>query len=99
MKILYIQTFPLWGSGSGTYARYLAQEVGRHFKVALVAPDTRHVPNVTLYPLKTSKQVVFTGHPEWPNAILYTDITSHDLIEMYEEMLNSVRAARSANIA
>jgi len=93
MKILYIQTFPLWGSGSGTYARYLAQEVGRHFKVALVAPDTRHVPNVTLYPLKTSKQVVFTGHPEWPNAILYTDITSHDLIEMYEEMLNSVRAA------
>lgn len=93
MKILYLQTFPLWGSGSGTYARFLASEVGRHFKVAMVAPETRHVPNVTLYPMKISQKVVFTGHPEWPGARLYTDISNHEIIEFYEEILNSVRAA------
>ena len=93
MKILYLQTFPNWGSGSGTYARYLASEVGRHFKVAMVAPDTRPIPNVTLYPLKMSKNVAFTGHPEWPNAQLYTDISSRDMIQLYEEMLNSVTRA------
>ena len=58
MRILYLQMFPLWGSGSGTYARYLASEAGRHFKVAMVAPDTRSIPNVQLYPLKISKKVV-----------------------------------------
>ena len=93
MKILYLQTFPLWGSGSGTYARYLASEVGRHFNVAMVAPDKRPIPNVKLYPLKMSKKVAFTGHPEWPECALYTDISSKDMISLYEEMLNSVAAA------
>ncbi|OGG18174.1 hypothetical protein A3D78_04255 [Candidatus Gottesmanbacteria bacterium RIFCSPHIGHO2_02_FULL_39_14] len=93
MKILYLQTFPLWGSGSGTYARFLASEVGRHFKVAMVAPDERHIPNVELYPLKTTRKVAFTGHPEWPDCSLYTTISNRDMIKLYEEMLNSVTAA------
>ncbi|OGG03114.1 hypothetical protein A2W14_04570 [Candidatus Gottesmanbacteria bacterium RBG_16_37_8] len=93
MKILYLQTFPNWGSGSGTYARFLASEVGRHFKVAMVAPDERHIPNVELYPLKTSQKIAFTGHPEWPECKLYTSITNKEMISQYEEMLNSVSAA------
>lgn len=93
MKILYLQTFPLWGSGSGTYAHYLASEVGRHFKVAMVAPDIRQIPNVQLYKLKMSKKVAFTGHPEWPGCSLYTDISNKEIISLYEEMLNSVAAA------
>lgn len=93
MKILYLQTFPLWGSGSGTYARSLASNVGRHFKVAMVAPDDREVPNVTLYPLKMSQKVAFTGHPEWPGCLLYNQISNSDLIALYEEFLNSVKFA------
>ena len=93
MKILYLQTFPLWGCGSGTYARYLASEVGRHYKVAMVVPDTRPIPNVKFYPLKLSQPIAFTGHPEWPNCKLYTQIANREIINVYEEMLESVTDA------
>lgn len=93
MKILYLQTFPLWGSGSGTYARYLASEVGRHFKVGMVAPDSRPIPNVTMFPLKMPFKVAFTGHPEWPHCQLFTEISNLDLIRVYEDYLNSVAYA------
>lgn len=93
MRILYLQTFPLWGSGSGTYARYLACEVGKHYKVAMVAPDNRIVPNVALYPLKMPFPVAFTGHPEWPNCKLYTDISNLELISLYEDFLQSITSA------
>ena len=93
VKILYLQTFPLWGSGSGTYARYLASEVGRHFKVGMVVPDTRPIPNVELFPLKISQKIAFTGHPEWPDCSLYTTISNKEMITQYEEMLDSVSSA------
>lgn len=93
MRILYLQTFPLWGCGSGTYARYLASEVGRHYKVAMVVPDARPIPNVKLYPLKLSQQIAFTGHPEWTNCKLYTEISNRQIINVYEEMLESVTDA------
>ena len=93
MRILYLQTFPLWGCGSGTYAHYLASEVGKHYKVAMVAPDIRPIPNVKFYPLKLSFPVAFTGHPEWPNCKLYTEISNREIVNIYEEMLNSVTDA------
>ncbi len=96
MRILYLQTFPLWGSGSGTYARYLASEVGKHFKVGMVVPDARKIPNVTLFPLKMFIPVAFMGHPEWPNCKLFTQLTNLELIRIYEDYLNSVTAAVEA---
>lgn len=93
MKILYLQTFPLWGSGSGTYARYLAREVGRHFKVGMVVPEKREVPNVTLFPLKMPFKVAFTGHPEWPDCKLYTQLSNFEIIKLYESLLDSVTDA------
>lgn len=90
MRILYLQTFPLWGSGSGTYARYLASEVGKHFKVGMVAPDNRKIPNVTLFPLKMPFRVAFTGHPEWPDCRLYTQLSNHEIIWVYKDFLDSV---------
>lgn len=90
MRILYLQTFPLWGSGSGTYARYLASEVGKHFKVGMVAPDDRKIPNVTLFPLKMPFRVAYTGHPEWPNCKLFTQLSNHELVWVYKDFLDSV---------
>ena len=89
MRILYLQTFPLWGSGSGTYDRYLASEIGKHFKVGMVAPDNRKVPNVTLFPLKMPFRVAFTGHPEWPDCRLYTQLSNHEMIWVYKDFLDS----------
>jgi len=93
MRILYLQTFPLWGSGSGTYARYLATTVGRHFKVGMVVPDGRSIPNVTSFPLNLPFPVAFTGHPEWLKCKLYNEITNKDLVKLYKNMLDSVVSA------
>lgn len=93
MKILYLQLFPLWGSGSGTYARYLASEVGKYFKVGMVAPDTRKIPNVTLFPLKMPFPVAYTGHPEWPDCKLFTQLTNREIVDFYQDFISSVTDA------
>lgn len=90
LKILYLQTFPLYGSGSGTYARYLAREVSKHHDVAMVAPDSRQIPNsnVKMYPMKMPFNVSFTGHPEWKNSRLYKDISHREILQIYKSFLN-----------
>lgn len=89
LRILYLQTFPFYGSGSGTYARYLAREVNKHHRVAMVAPDTRPINGVKLYPLKMPFNVAFTGHPEWKNCKLYKDLTPREILAVYKAFLNS----------
>ncbi len=90
LRILYLQTFPMYGSGSGTYARYLAREVAKHHHVAMVAPDSRQLPNsnVTIYPIKMPFNVAFTGHPEWKNCRLYKDISHREILTIYKSFLN-----------
>lgn len=79
MKILYLQTFPLFGSGSGTYARELAKEVAKRHEVAMVVPDKRKILNVKMYPINLPVKISFTGHPEWPDSKLYTKVGGKDL--------------------
>lgn len=93
LKILYLMTFPLYGSGSGTYARYLAKEVNKHHKVAMVCPDTRPVNGVKLYPLKMPFDVAFTGHPEWEACKLFTQISNKELLNIYKTYLDYCVAA------
>jgi glycosyltransferase involved in cell wall biosynthesis len=83
MKILYLQTFPLYGSGSGTYARELAREVAKKHEVAMVAPDDRPIPGVKMYILELPVKISFTGHPEWPDSKLYTKVGGEDLSANY----------------
>jgi len=89
MRILYLQTFPFWGSGSGTYARHLASEVGKTHKVAILAPDTRPIERAKLYTVKLPFPVAFTGHPEWPNCPLYSELTSKQVWETYDAFIRS----------
>jgi len=88
LKILYLQTFPLYGSGSGTYARYLAQEIGKKHKVTMVCPDNRELKGVKIYPIKMPFYVSFTGHPEWKNSRLYKDISNREILQIYKSFLN-----------
>ena len=88
LRILYLQTFPFYGSGSGTYARYLAREVAKHHHVAIVAPDTRVLNGVKGYPIKMPFNVSFTGHPEWKNGRLYKDISHREILTIYKSFLN-----------
>lgn len=93
MRILYLQTFPLWGSGSGTYARYLASEVGKRHKVAILAPDHRVPMRTKVYELKLPFPVAFTSHPEWPDCWLYENLGPKEIAAVYEAMLKASVAA------
>ncbi|MFH1536203.1 MAG: glycosyltransferase family 4 protein [Patescibacteria group bacterium] len=83
MKILYLQTFPLYGSGSGTYARELAIEVAKKDEVAMVAPENRKIPGVKIYEVNLPVKIAFTGHPEWPDCKLYTKVGGKELSANY----------------
>jgi len=84
MRILYLQTFPFWGSGSGTYARHLASEMGKRHKVAILAPDTRPIEKAKLYTVNMPFPVAFTGHPEWPGCKLYTELTNEEIWQLHD---------------
>ena len=83
MKVLYLQTFPLYGSGSGTYARELAIEVAKKHEVAMVAPEKRKIPGVKIYEVDLQVKIAFTGHPEWPDCKLYTKVGGKELSANY----------------
>lgn len=83
MKVLYLQTFPLYGSGSGTYARELAREVAKNHQVAMVAPDKRKIDGVKMYYVDLPVKIAFTGHPEWPDCKLYTKVSGKELSANY----------------
>ncbi len=89
LRVLYLQTFPLYGSGSGTYARYLAKEINKTHYAAMVAPDTRPIDGVKVYPIKMPFNVSFTGHPEWKNSKLYKDLTPREIWTIYKSFLNT----------
>ncbi len=89
MRILYLQTFPLWGSGSGTYARNLAITTARNHTVGMVVPDTRTLPKVTSFPVDLPVKVAFTSHPEWPQSISYTNLSHGQIGQVYQAFLDA----------
>jgi len=93
MRILYLQTFPFYGSGSGTYSRELAQQIAKWHKVAIVAPDERKLKGVKVYPVKLPVKIAFTGHPEWPECELYTKVSGKDLTRNYIAYFQAVAHA------
>lgn len=92
---MYLHTFPLYGSGSGTFARELAREVGKFEDVALVCPDNRPLQRTKLYEVNLPFPVAFTGHPEWPNCKLYHQLSSLEIYQVYKAFLETaIRAVR-----
>ncbi len=92
-KVLFLQCFPLWGSGSGTYVRELALEVNKskNTKVAIVCPEgKKQVSGIKIYPLELPFPVAFTGHPDWPVFKPYKDLTPKEITEVFKFFLTSV---------
>jgi len=92
-KVLFLQCFPLWGSGSGTYTRELALGVNKDkkIKVAIVCPESKKkFSGVQIYPLNLPFPVAFTGHPDWPVCKLYKDISPNEITEVFRFFLRSV---------
>lgn len=87
LRIMFLQTFPFYGSGSGTYVRYLAKELNKTHKVAILAPDTRPVNGVKIYTLKMPFETSFTGHPEWKKSKLYTQLSNREILQIHKSFM------------
>ena len=95
MKILQVLCFPVYGSGSGTYVRKLAESLKKNgHEVAIVAPDDRKIKGIKVYNVKLPFMAVFTGHPEHPNAKLYSRLNGAELNDVQsafsEAIVNAV---------
>jgi len=92
-KILFLQCFPLWGSGSGTYVRELALAVNnyKNIKTAIVCPVSKKKhAGVKIYSLDLPFPVAFTGHPNWPVCKLYKDLNPKEISQVFNFFLRSV---------
>ncbi len=97
MKILFLQCFPLWGCGSGTYTRCLAKELAQKKtnEVAILSPEskikeeTKKIPNVKSYFLEIPFPAAFTSHPEWPVVRQYKDLSAQEITEIFRTFLLS----------
>lgn len=86
MKILFFLMYPLFGSGSGTYARKLVEKLSQLYpedKIALLCPDSKKIKGVKVYPLELPIKAVATGHPDWPEAKLFSRLTSEEIDRLY----------------
>lgn len=84
-RILMFLMYPLWGSGSGVYARKLAETLARQdFEVAIACPDRRKVPGVKVYNIPLPFMAAFTSHPEHPKAKKYSELTAKQLNSLYQ---------------
>jgi glycosyltransferase involved in cell wall biosynthesis len=79
MNILILHRAPLWGSGSGTYVRKLAEQLAKKDKVAIVAPEKREFDGIKIFTVKTPFPGVFQNHPEYPKAKKYSEMTNEEL--------------------
>lgn len=93
LKVLFLQAFPLWGGGSGTYTRSLALEINKlkNAKTAVVCPESpEKIPGLKIYPLDMPFPCTFMGHPEWPVSQHYKDLAPKEITELYKSFLSSV---------
>lgn len=91
MKILELLLFPHHGSGSGSYVRNLSQTLSmRDHKIAICCPDTRPINSVKIYPISLPFMAAFTGHPEHPEAKLYSQLTHFELNDIYNAFHNQI---------
>src|SRR3989344_6897021 len=91
MKILQLLCFPLYGSGSGTYVRRLSETlVENGDEVAIVAPESREVKGTIIHEVKLPFMAVFTGHPEHPNAKLYSELSGAKLNDIQNAFMEKV---------
>lgn len=93
MRVLFLLKYPLFGSGSGTYARKLAEKLAATHpkdKFAIFCPDDRKIKGVKIYPFKIPFRVATTGHPDWPGAKLFHQLKNQEIDRLYKSALAQV---------
>ena len=94
MRILMLLYYPLYGSGSGTYVRKLAEKLSKQYpqdKIAVFCPDFKNnISKVKKYIYEMPFRVASTGHPDWSDAKLYSSLTDQEIDKIYTRALAQV---------
>lgn len=94
MRILQLLCFPIYGSGSGMYVRNLCLALARQgHTVGIACPDNRKLNNIQIFTIKLPFMAVFTGHPEHPNAKLYSQLTGTQLNDIQSAFMSKILKA------
>lgn len=96
MRILFINDFPLWGSGSATYLRHLVQELLKlNYKIGIIAPEERRfLPDkIKQYKIDLPQIPVFVGHPELKGAKRYSELSNREITEIYKAYIDTTLEA------
>lgn len=83
--------YPLSGSGSGTFARKLAEIYASEYpedRIAILCPDPKKkVRGVQIIPFEMPFKVAYTGHPDWPNCKLYSELTGLEVDKIVDSFV------------
>lgn len=94
MRILMLLKYPLYGSGSGTYVRKLSKKLAQLYpedKVAVFCPDKKNkIPGIKIFPFEIPFYAAATGHPDWPNAKLYSNLSNQEIDQIFLAALNQI---------
>ena len=91
MKILQLLCVPLYGTGSGTYVRKLSEAlVEKGHEVAIAAPDKRQTDYAKVFEIKLPFMATFTGQPEHPEALLYSQMNGSKLNDIQSAFQNGI---------
>jgi len=95
VRILILLKFPLYGGGSGTYTRKLAENLAqtKGVDVAIACPDDRPVKGCKIYTLKPAFKAVFEAHPEMKRAKKYSKLSGIEFSRQYCAFLGGITAA------
>jgi glycosyltransferase involved in cell wall biosynthesis len=90
--------FPLFGGGSGEYARGLMTAQAAHgHAVAITCPDVRTFSDsVVVYPFNLPVRAVFNSHPELPDAVRFPDLETRKLVMLQEALEDALDDAIDA---
>lgn len=95
MKVMILLKFPLYGGGSGTYTRKLAELLAKEkgYQVAVVSPDTRTIKGCKHYQIKPAFKAVFEAHPEMKRAKKYSRLSGSEFSRQYSAYLRDITNA------
>jgi glycosyltransferase involved in cell wall biosynthesis len=90
--------FPLFGGGSGEYARGLMTALAAQgHAVAVACPDARtFTDSVAVHPFSLPVQAVFNSHPELPDAVRFADLDTGRLLLLQEALEDALDNAIDA---
>jgi glycosyltransferase involved in cell wall biosynthesis len=98
-RVLFLYDFPLHGGGSGAYVKYLmlrlAEAYGYH--LGIVRPDIETIsPRIQHFPVVIPQIPVYLGRPGLEGAKKYSDLTSHEIAEIYAGYIKGLSLAVEA---